>query len=145
MHHVLGQRVCLRSNVDNCRYLHHYFPGSIVSNLAQDECRCHQFVVIRESCHACRSTHVAWSIAGDFAICGSPRPSSFVECITQYWGKLVKQESLPRYSSWSVSSSSSVQQPSSLVFSPSGASCSRSLTHPSLGHNLAGCPMPPHT
>ena len=60
-------------------------------------------------------------------------------------GELINQDSLPRYPSWSVSSSSSVQQPFSLVSSPSGASCSRSLTHTSLGHNLAGCPIPPHT
>ena len=60
-------------------------------------------------------------------------------------GELIKPESLPRYPSWSVSSSSSVQQPSSLVSSRSGASSSRSLTHPSLGHNLAECPIPPHT
>ena len=60
-------------------------------------------------------------------------------------GELIRQDSLPRYPSWSVSSSSSIGRSSSLVPSPSGASCSRSITHPSLGHNLAGCPIPPHT
>ena len=57
-------------------------------------------------------------------------------------GELIRQDSLPRYSSWSVSSSTSVQQPSSLVSSPSGASCSRSLTHPSLGAQPRGVPNP---
>ena len=33
-------------------------------------CRCHR---PREPCHACQSTHVAFSIVGAFAICGSPR------------------------------------------------------------------------
>ena len=60
-------------------------------------------------------------------------------------GQFVIPASLPRCPSFGVSSSSAVQQPYSLVSSPSGASCSRSATHPSLGHNLAGCAIPPHT
>ena len=35
--------------------------------------RCHRPPVIREPCHACKGTYVAWSTAGDFATCGSPR------------------------------------------------------------------------
>ena len=47
---------------------------------------------------------------------GHHGPSSFPG------GELIRQDSLPKYPSRSVSSSSSVEQPSSLVSSPSGAS-----------------------
>ena len=40
---------------------------------APESCRCHRPTVIQEPCHACQSPHVAWSIAGEFAFCGSPR------------------------------------------------------------------------
>ena len=80
------------------------------------------------------------------SVAGHHGPSSSAGCITQsQWEELIEQESLPRYPSWSVFSSSSVWQPSSLVSSSSGASSSRSLTHASLGHNLAMCPIPPYT
>ena len=60
-------------------------------------------------------------------------------------GELTAPAPLPKYSSWSVSSSSSSQQPSSFASSPSGVFLPRLLTHPSLVHNRAGCPIPPHT
>ena len=41
--------------------------------LAPGSCCCHFPGVIREPCRGCRVTHVAWSIAVDFAICESPR------------------------------------------------------------------------
>ena len=114
--------------------------------LAPRSCRCHRPTVIRESCHACQSTHVARSVAGDFRDLQvtTVHPAS-LNASRNPSGELIKPESLPRYPSWSVSSSSSVLQPSSLVSSPSGASCSRSLTHPSLGHDLAVCQMPLRT
>ena len=87
----------------------------------------------RLSQHPCRLEH-CWRFRN---FPGHYSKSSFTECITE--------SCQTRCSCWSVSSSSSVQHSSSLVSSPSGASCSRSLTHPSLGHNLAGCPLPPHT
>ena len=55
-------------------------------------------------------------------------------------GEPIKQESLPRYPRWSVSSSSSVQQPSSLVSSHSGASCSKSSNPSFTGPQPRGVP-----
>ena len=49
------------------------------------------------------------------------------------------------YPSWSVSSSSSVQQPSALVSSSSGASVLQVVNPSFAGANLAGCPISPNT
>ena len=131
--HVLGKRICLCATVDKCRDLHHSFPGH--QHLAPGSYRCHRPTVIPRTVPLL-----------------SQHPRCMEHCwrfrdlrVTAVHGELIRQNSLPRYPSWSVSSSFLVQQPSSLVSSPSGASCSLSSTHPSLGHNLAGCPIPPHT
>ena len=48
-------------------------PFLLRQQLTPGSCRCHRPTVIREPCHTFRSTRVAWSIAVDFAIFGSPR------------------------------------------------------------------------
>ena len=111
------------------------------SAICPGSCRFHRPTVIREPCHACQSTHEqCWAIS-QFA--GHHGPSSFVDCITQPWWGAAQTRIVAKVPSWSVSSS--VQQLSSLVSSLSGASSSTSLTHLSLGHLVAGCPVPSHT
>ena len=76
---------------------------------------------------------------------GHHGPSSLTECITLSWWRAHQTRFAAKVSQLECVAASSVQQPSSLVSSPSGVSCSKSLTHPSLGHYLGVCPIPPHT
>ena len=78
-------------------------------------CRCHRPTVIQEPCHAWQSTHVAWRLCWRFRDLQvtTVRPAS-LNASRNPGGELIKPESLPKFPSWGVSSSSSVQQPSSL-------------------------------
>ena len=85
-------------------------------------------------------THVAWSLADDFAILRvtTVHPAS-LDASRNPGVELIKQETILLLECLIVLFGPAAV---SLVSSPSDAPCSRSLTHPSLEHNLTGCPVP---
>ena len=110
----------------HCRQLQRSSPflsRSGRQQLLPRPCRCHRPTENRATLVKAPTLPSALLAPSRFA--GHHGPSSLSDCITQSWWKAHQKESLPRYPSWSVSSSSSVQQPSSVVSSPSGASRSK--------------------
>ena len=112
------------------------FFGSVVSNLPQNH-----VAVIVPQCSENRATLAehCWRIR-DLRVT-TVHPAS-LNASRNPDGELIEQESLPKYSTWSVSSSSSVQQPSTPVSSASGASSSKSLSRPFSGAQTHGVPNP---
>ena len=74
-------------------------------------------------------------------LAGHHGPSTFAEYITQSWWRAHQTRIAAKVPQ--MECLIFLLGPAAVFIGVSGASCSKSSTHPSLGHNLAGCPIAP--